>query len=299
MFVTEAAPKQGRDGALFIKHLDDLRRRLRRYKKIHVICDNAGFHTSHEVIEYLWEHEGRIEVHLLPSYSPGLQPDRAGVVAPARGDHAEPSVQGPGGITGEGVRLAGARKPVRDRGFGLPEGQGRLTYFPICKFLFRHATVLPLIRDHRPEVRPGFPPVGEALRSPRGPRRRDTFLLRGVDQDAEVTLWLDPSLGYAARRVRLVKHASEADPAVHTMQFDVARFVSRGDRYVPGEATVTLTLGPRPVLSSQIVEKVVDGRRVVTRPLAKDKDGNVYHVAPVRNRFQGDPARDRLRAPLV
>ena len=72
VFVTEAAPKQGRNGALFIKHLDDLRRRLRRYKKIHVICDNAGFHTSQEVIQYLWEQEGRIEVHLLPPYSPDL-----------------------------------------------------------------------------------------------------------------------------------------------------------------------------------------------------------------------------------
>jgi putative transposase len=74
VFVTEAAPKQGRNGALFIRHLDDLRRRLRRYKKVHVICDNAGFHTSHEVIEYLWKHEGRIEVHLLPSYSPDYNP---------------------------------------------------------------------------------------------------------------------------------------------------------------------------------------------------------------------------------
>ncbi len=74
VFVTEAAPKQGRDSALFIRHLDDLRRRLRRYKKVHVICDNAGFHTSHEVIEYLWEHEGRIEVHLLPNYSPDYNP---------------------------------------------------------------------------------------------------------------------------------------------------------------------------------------------------------------------------------
>jgi putative transposase len=74
VFVTEAAPKQGRDSSLFIEHLDDLRRRLRRYKKVHVICDNAGFHTSHEVIEYLWEHEDRIEVHLLPSYSPDYNP---------------------------------------------------------------------------------------------------------------------------------------------------------------------------------------------------------------------------------
>ena len=53
VFVTEAAPKQGRNSTLFLRHLDDLRRRLRRYKKVHVICDKAGFHASHEVIEYL------------------------------------------------------------------------------------------------------------------------------------------------------------------------------------------------------------------------------------------------------
>jgi putative transposase len=70
VFVTDAAPKQGRNGALFLKHLDD----LRRYRKIHVIGDNAGGHTSVEVIQYLWKWEGRIEVHLLPSYSPDLDP---------------------------------------------------------------------------------------------------------------------------------------------------------------------------------------------------------------------------------
>ena len=74
VFITEAAPKQGRDSALFIKHLNDLRRRLRRYKKIHVICDNARFHTSLEVIQYLCKWEGRIQVHLLPSYSPDYNP---------------------------------------------------------------------------------------------------------------------------------------------------------------------------------------------------------------------------------
>jgi transposase len=74
VFVTEAAPKQGRNGALFLAHLDELRRRLRRYKKIHVICDNASCHTSLEVIQYLWEHEGRIAVHLLPAYSPDYNP---------------------------------------------------------------------------------------------------------------------------------------------------------------------------------------------------------------------------------
>ena len=74
VFVTEAAPKQGRNGVLFLKHLDDRRRKLRRDRKIHVICDNAGGPTSLEVIQDLWKCEGRIEVHLLPSYSPDLNP---------------------------------------------------------------------------------------------------------------------------------------------------------------------------------------------------------------------------------
>lgn len=74
VFMTEAAPKQGRNGALFLKHLDELRKRLRRYQKTHVICDNASCHTSLEVIQYLWKWEDRIEVHLLPAYSPDLNP---------------------------------------------------------------------------------------------------------------------------------------------------------------------------------------------------------------------------------
>ena len=49
VFITEGRPEQGRDTALFLAHLDDLRSRLRRYRKIHVICDNAGCHTSEAV----------------------------------------------------------------------------------------------------------------------------------------------------------------------------------------------------------------------------------------------------------
>ena len=123
MFVTEAAPKQGRDGALFIKHLDDLRRRLRRYKKIHVICDNAGFHTSQAVIEYLWKHEGRIEVHLLPSYSPDYNPIERVWWHLHEDDHPEPSVQGPGGIAGQGVRLAGGENPFEIEGSVYPKAK--------------------------------------------------------------------------------------------------------------------------------------------------------------------------------
>jgi putative transposase len=74
VFLTEGRPKQGRDTALFLAHLDELRSRLRRYRKIHVICDNAKCHTSNEVAVYLWEHRERIELHLLPKHSPDGNP---------------------------------------------------------------------------------------------------------------------------------------------------------------------------------------------------------------------------------
>jgi putative transposase len=74
VFLTEGRPRQGRDTALFLAHLDDLRRKLRHYRKIHVICDNAKCHTSEEVAVYLWEHRDRIDLHFLPSYSPDCNP---------------------------------------------------------------------------------------------------------------------------------------------------------------------------------------------------------------------------------
>ena len=74
VFLTEGKPKQGRNPALFLAHLDDLRSRLRRYKKIHVICDNAKCHTSTDVAIYLWEHRERIDLHFLPAYSPDCNP---------------------------------------------------------------------------------------------------------------------------------------------------------------------------------------------------------------------------------
>jgi transposase len=74
VFLTEGKPKQGRDTKLFLAHLDDLRRRLRCYKKVHVICDRAACHTSDEVAAYLWDHRDRIDLHLLPAYSPDCNP---------------------------------------------------------------------------------------------------------------------------------------------------------------------------------------------------------------------------------
>lgn len=64
-----------RDGVLFVAHLDELRRRLRRYRKIHVILDNAKFHYDSQVLwEFLGEHGDRFAFHFLPKYAPELNP---------------------------------------------------------------------------------------------------------------------------------------------------------------------------------------------------------------------------------
>lgn len=63
-----------RDAALFVRHLEDLLSRLRRYKKIHVICDNAKFHTSRLVQEFYARHQDRLEFHPLPRYAPECNP---------------------------------------------------------------------------------------------------------------------------------------------------------------------------------------------------------------------------------
>jgi putative transposase len=64
-----------RDGQLFVAHLHELRRRLRRYKKIHVICDNAKFHQEcWAVWEFVARHGERVVLHFLPKYAPECNP---------------------------------------------------------------------------------------------------------------------------------------------------------------------------------------------------------------------------------
>jgi transposase len=77
VILTEGKPKEGRGAALFVRHLDDLRRAFRHYRVIHVICDNARFHkpeTSKAVREYLAQWSGRVVLHFLPTYSPECNP---------------------------------------------------------------------------------------------------------------------------------------------------------------------------------------------------------------------------------
>ena len=64
-----------RDGALFVRHLHDLRRRLRRYTKVHVVCDNAWFHTDcWPVWEFVRRYGDRVVLHFLPTYAPDCNP---------------------------------------------------------------------------------------------------------------------------------------------------------------------------------------------------------------------------------
>ena len=77
VILTEGKPKEGRSAALFLRHLDDLRRAFRHYKVIHVLCDNAGTHTaegSKLVRAYLKQWGHRVRVHYLPKYSPDTNP---------------------------------------------------------------------------------------------------------------------------------------------------------------------------------------------------------------------------------
>src|SRR3954471_8825289 len=77
VILTEGKPKEGRSAALFLRHLDDLRRAFRHYKVVHVVCDNAGTHTaegSKLVRAYLNEWGHRVKVHYLPKYSPDTNP---------------------------------------------------------------------------------------------------------------------------------------------------------------------------------------------------------------------------------
>jgi putative transposase len=69
-----SAPATRRNADLFLAHLDDLRRSLRCYRVIHVVCDNASFHDCRKVQNYLARRGGRIVLHFLPTYAPETNP---------------------------------------------------------------------------------------------------------------------------------------------------------------------------------------------------------------------------------
>jgi transposase len=74
LIVTEG---RGRNKELFLAHLDDLRRHYRRYRKIHVICDNARFHDPEHckaIREYMALWGDRLVLHFLPKRAPQTNP---------------------------------------------------------------------------------------------------------------------------------------------------------------------------------------------------------------------------------
>lgn len=74
LLLTEGLPKEGRNATLFIRHLEDLRCRLLRYRKIHVICDNARSHKCQAVQQYLARWGQRVVLHFLPTCAPETNP---------------------------------------------------------------------------------------------------------------------------------------------------------------------------------------------------------------------------------
>ena len=77
VILTEGKPSEGRSAALFVRHLDDLRRAFRHYRVIHVVCDNAGIHKpakSKAVKAYLAKWGHRLVLHYLPTYAPDTNP---------------------------------------------------------------------------------------------------------------------------------------------------------------------------------------------------------------------------------
>lgn len=67
-------PGTRRNATLFVAHLHDLRKRLRCYRRIHVICDNAKFHDCRLVNQFLarWGH--RISLVFIPKHAPQANP---------------------------------------------------------------------------------------------------------------------------------------------------------------------------------------------------------------------------------
>jgi RNA polymerase sigma factor (sigma-70 family) len=103
------------------------------------------------------------------------------------------------------------------------------------------------------------------------------FALRGVRDDCDITIWLDPALSYVARRVLFNKRSTPSDLTTRTSQFDVKRFQNQANRPVVAEATCTLTIGPQPIFQPIAFTKVVNGKSIVESPLipAKGEDGKI------------------------
>ena len=69
-----SGPTERRNSAQFVAHLADLCRRPRRWRVIHVICDNASFHKSEAVRKWVKKRGSGVVLHYLPSRAPEENP---------------------------------------------------------------------------------------------------------------------------------------------------------------------------------------------------------------------------------
>jgi hypothetical protein len=108
---------------------------------------------------------------------------------------------------------------------------------------------------------------------------RSVYRLRGLTMDTKMELWLDPSLDYAARRIRFDKRASEIDLTVRSRQLDATQFRLERGHHVVTEATLTSSSGPQPIFSPEAVEKIVNGKRIKSFEPARDEKGSIIMMA--------------------
>gem|GEM_PF-6363091 len=86
-------PSTRRNSELFTGHLKYLRRKLRSFRLIQVVCDNVAFHRSQAVLDYLNPLASSPETALPPALRAGDPSDRTGLVALPRHNYQEPPLQ--------------------------------------------------------------------------------------------------------------------------------------------------------------------------------------------------------------
>jgi DDE superfamily endonuclease len=78
LLVTASFPKEGRSAAWFVRHLDELRRHVLRYRKLPALCDNARSHDCRLVPQYLRQWGHRVVLPYLPRPAPDTNPIERG-----------------------------------------------------------------------------------------------------------------------------------------------------------------------------------------------------------------------------
>ena len=107
-------------------------------------------------------------------------------------------------------------------------------------------------------------------------------VLRGVSGKIEISLWLDPALGYVPRKITYDNRNSTLIEPTVSVVYEVKRFEQKDGRQVPVETFETKHCGERAKVVT--VVKSANGKNVIERTPIKDKDGKVT-MAPASTSF--------------